>query len=1152
MADPTFTFKFHATTFKPDGTKDTVTSFDVLTFEGEERISQPFEYRLTLKLVQPLDDFGKVVNQSAELTMTQEFDDSSPASKNGRSTTTVRAAGVVSSFRAKRQHMDNGNVLYVEYEAVLVPAFWRLKLFQQSRVFQGTTVEQIIKDVFAQEASPGVPVLGAKDYEFLLNGTYPARDFCVQYRESDLDFIQRLMEHEGWYYFYTQDPTTGLPKLTITDIRTHEPKVQAPTDVKFFELAAGTRLPDDQIYRFHYDRRIVPKNVEVRDYNFEAFQDVKMVPRDTAAPDYTRVGTHHEHGLFTVDKDYQADFVRTVGKADPVKDAAEDTANTSAITNATDRRTSRVTRVAEVRAQELESQREGGEGESNVVRLRPGHQFSFVGSFPFPSDPMNPAPSDFLVTSVQHRYVPVPITRTTGTPSTTDTVLLTVYRNTFTCLPVSIQYRPPRVTPVPRVPGVMTAKVVDDLMRPSPPPPLGQNPTPAETQAFETATADYQAAMANYSKRLTFEGPVDEEGKYLVELPFAPDSANPMRGATSKRLRLAQPYTGDDYGFHFPSRPDSEMVFACIDGDPDRPLGLSMVHNPWMHTPVPTTDRQLGSQNPATGSAAASGATTYDKFKNVIRSSRGHQLVMDDGDAGSNVGITLQVGKAENKAGRDIYWGSKIELGGYRHMSPLERILGIASTAVGYFRSAFTRDFPSMASEALGIIASQVTTDDYVDDTYGTTTPIGVNIWTNKGVNVTGKDGVNITSPNLFGMFSTSLFNGDDDSKNQYQAEAISKFIINTVWQELIDGTADELMDSKEATDDYAKNKYKNPKIASTFKWTENFKEQRISALIFTLLQRTGVNISSMGELKLTSLQSTSVAAGQGGMALKSFGNIEQKADLGVEISSHEGIKISTKGRPYKGKGIFKALRKLGDAIPNPGLKAFMAQVQSRFSNVGLDPNEMFPIEINNDDGDILLHTGGSEQKGEGDIMAHVEGKGNVKTFANQGMVHAWSGKGGVQGGITLEVGSRDGLSGDAANKPLAADRVKSRIAQTDELVDIFGKQQVQMRTVDFQKSDASIKIIKDDEIVIKCGQASIVLKNNGDITFSGKNITIEGKGDIKTSGKNVSSQAKMNHKVEGLNVDSKAKVKSSLGATMFGLDAKGIAEIKAALSKLG
>lgn len=1151
MADPTFTFTFKATTFKPDGSADTVTAFDVITFEGEERISQPFEYRLTLKLVQPLADFGKVVNQSAELVMVQEFDDSSPVAVAGRSKTTVRAAGVVSSFRANREHKDNsGNVLFVEYEAVLVPAFWRLKLFQQSRVFQNKTVEAIITDVFAQEASPGVPVLGTSDYEFLLSGTYPARDFCVQYRESDLDFIQRLMEHEGWYYFYSQDSTSGLPKLIITDLKTHEPMVQAPADVSFFEMAAGTRLPDDQIYRFHYDRRIVPKNVEVRDYNFEAFQDAKMVNRDTAAPDYARVGTHHEHGLFTVDKDFPADFARTVGKADPAQDAAEDAANTTNINNATTRRTSRVTRVAEVRAQEIETQREGGEGESNVVRLRPGHQFSFVGSFPFPTDPMNPAPSDFLVTSVQHRYRPISITRTTGTKphETTETVDLTVYRNTFTCLPVSIQYRPPRVTPIPRVPGVMTAKVVDDLVRPSPPPPLGQNPTPAETEAFAAATADYQAAMADYSKRLTYEGPVDDEGKYIVELPFAPDLADPMRGAMSKRLRLAQPYTGDDYGFHFPSRPDSEMVFACIDGDPDRPLGLSMVHNPWMHTPVPTTDRGLGSQNPTTGSAAVTAGSTFDKFKNVIRSSRGHQLVMDDGDAGSNVGITLQVGKAENATGRDIYWGSKVELGGYRHLSTLERVLGIASTAIGYFRTAFTRDFPGMASEAIGIIASQVTTDDYVDDTFGTTTTVGVNIWTNKNVNVTGKDGISITSPNLFGMFSTSLFNGDDDSKNQYQAEAISKFIINNIWQEVINGTADEIMDSKEATAKYAKNKTKNPKTASAFKWTENFKEQRISALIFTLLQRTGVNISSMGELKLTSLQSTSVAAGQGGLALKSFGNIEQKADLGVDISSHEGIKISTKGRPYKGKGIFKVLRKLGDALPNPGLKAFMGQVQAKFSNVGLDPNEMFPIEINNDDGDIFLHTGGEEQKGEGDIMSHVEGKGDVKTFSNKGLIHGWSG----DKGVMLEVGSRDGLMGNAANAPLRADKAKGRIAMDAKLLHGFSAKKVQFAVAsDYLKDDSSITI-EGGSILIKCGQSSIELKKNGDITLEGNNITLKGKKKVTLDGTDVLSKAKKTMAISGMKVSVDAKTQATLkGKVAVAVDGA-ITQVKGKMVKVG
>ncbi len=1114
MPAPTFTFKVTAT-------DTTETTFDVISFRGEERISQPFEYRLVLRHTDPQLDFSKVVNQNAELVMAQST--GSPAIP-----TTVRTAGVVSSFRMNRTFETNGK-RYVECEAVLVPKLWRLKLFQQSRVFQGLDVKGIIERVFEQEVSPGVPVLSSSDYTFQLKETYQKREFCAQYRETDLDFVQRLMEHEGWYYFYDG----GV--LVISDSKDHLYPLQAPKSVDFVQTTEGPHPTGENIHRFIYDEHIVPKAVEVRDYDYESFAAAEQVSHNTsmanttaAEPEYARVGTHYEHGLFTVEQKHVGSDYKKSNDPDSAAAGNDD------IT----RRTTQVTHLAMVRAQELEAQRVRGQGASNVVRLQAGHLFDLVGHFRFPST----GAREFLITAVEHRFEPLDPERTLTEQNPA------VYQNTFTCLPSSIQYRSPRITPVPRVPGVMTAKVVAPSPPVAPVPPDPSSPTyGVDKPAYDAAKAQYDIDLAEYNERLPYEGPVDVEGRYHVEIPFDPDPENGAgMSGTSKRVRLAQPHAGPDYGFHFPNRPDTEMVFACLDGDPDRPLGISMVANPWTHTPVPTTEHGLGSQNPTTGSAAESSRSTFDKFKNVIRSARGHQIILDDNDAGANVGMTFQVGKAQNSAGRDIYWGSKMELGGYRHLSNLERTLGIISTAVGYFRSVFTRDFPGMASEVLGIMASQITTDDYVDDTFGTTTPIGVNIWTNKNVSITGKDGVNITSPNLFGMFSTSLFNGDDDSKNQYQAEAISKFLINTIWQDVINGTADEIMDTKEDEDKYKTNPHVNPKVKAAFKWRSNFKEQRLSALVFTLLQRTGINVSSMGELKLTSLQSTSVAAGQGGMALKSFGNIEQKADLGVEISSHEGIKITTKGRPYKGKGIFKALGKLGDAV-SPALKAFIGQFESRFANFSKDPNEMFSIDINNDDGDILLHTGGSEQKGTGDIMSHVEGEGDVKAFANKGMVHAWSGG----DGVVLEVGSRDGLKDKAALRNLAPNKAKGRLKLDEKELLGFSEKLVQFVVgSDYEKDDSGITI-KDGSILIKCGQASIELKKSGDIMIKGKKITQQATSDITMKGSNITSAANMNNKMDGLNIKLKASLDATVEGTMMNAVGK-ITSVKGSLVKAG
>jgi Rhs element Vgr protein len=1080
---PTPTFAFNVTA--ADGTG---TAFTVSELEGEELISQPFEYRLTLRHADANLDFSKVVNQAAVLTMSQEAKGTPPVP------TAVKIAGVVASFRITRQ-FDDGDV---ECEATLVPKLWRLRMFHGSRVFQGLSVLEIVDRVFAQPIGGAAALTKTDDYEFRLDDEtrYPKREFVMQYRETALDFVQRLLEHEGIYYYFDDG------KLILSDHRSQEPDVEGKRAVHFGEATGSLTPADDQIYRFIFAEQVVPGDVVLRDYDFEAFKDYKVFPDPSAstAPSssgsYARVGTYYEHGRFAVD-----DRGWTGTKAeDPQGQPADSNASPTPSQEAEGRRQAQMERIAAVRAEELEAQREVGEGQSTASRLQAGHVFALENHFRFDDA--------YLVTGVRHRFRPPP---TGATPDA-------MYWNEFTCINAMTQFRPPRRTPVPRVPGVITAKV-------------------------DGVNANDGSAK------------VDAEGRYRVTFPFDPDPENGQGvSEPSRPLRLAQPYAGKDYGIHFPNRADAEMVIACLDGDPDRPLGLSVVPTPWTHAPTPNKQHDLGSQNPTTGSAdTGDDKTTFESVKNVIRTQRGHQLIMDDGDASANVGITLQAGKSENERSTgsivDTYWGSKIELGGYRHLSALERVLGIASAAVGYFRNVFSRDFPGMAGDALGAIASQVTTDDHIDDAYGSTTPVGVNIYTNKNVNVTGKDGVNITSPNLFGMFSTSLMPGDDAGKHQYWAEAISKFMINTIWQDFMNDTADDLLDIEAKAKKYKANKFKNPKAIAALTWEKNVKKKRISSLFFTLLQRSGVNISSMGELKMASLQSTSVSAGQGGLNLKSSGGITQEAELDVNIEAHQGIKISSKGVPYKGSGVIELLDRLADKVLP--MKALVGMIQTKFSNLTLDPNARFKIELENEEGDIFLHTGTGDDKG-GDIMAHVQGNGQLKAFVNDGQLHAWSGKSGVQGGILMEVGSRDGLGESEALKPLNQSKVGSRITQTDKLVDVFGKEQVQLRTVDFAQGDAVIKLVKGDQIELKCGQSSLILKKDGTITLKGKAINLEGSKDVKMEGGNITSKASMNNKIDGSNV----KLKATLDATVEGgvtMNAKGkMTTIKGSLLKAG
>ncbi len=76
-----------------------------------------------------------------------------------------------------------------------MPTPWLLRQTSDCRIYKGKTVPQIVREVLSE--------FGYGDVRLALSGSYTAREYCVQYRESYFDFISRLMEQEGIYYFFT-------------------------------------------------------------------------------------------------------------------------------------------------------------------------------------------------------------------------------------------------------------------------------------------------------------------------------------------------------------------------------------------------------------------------------------------------------------------------------------------------------------------------------------------------------------------------------------------------------------------------------------------------------------------------------------------------------------------------------------------------------------------------------------------------------------------------------------------------------------------------------------------------------------------------------------------------------------------------------------
>ena len=86
---------------------------------------------------------------------------------------------------------------YARYSARVVPWLWLLTRTSDCRIFQQKSIPDILKSVFREH--------GTADFEDSLNGTYAPREYCVQYMETDFDFVSRLMEEEGIYYFFRHE-----------------------------------------------------------------------------------------------------------------------------------------------------------------------------------------------------------------------------------------------------------------------------------------------------------------------------------------------------------------------------------------------------------------------------------------------------------------------------------------------------------------------------------------------------------------------------------------------------------------------------------------------------------------------------------------------------------------------------------------------------------------------------------------------------------------------------------------------------------------------------------------------------------------------------------------------------------------------------------
>lgn len=211
----------------------------VLEFSGREAISQPYRFELELVSERPDIDLESLLQQSAFLAF----------------------AGSGAGIHGQIHHAAQGESgqRLTRYRLVLVPRLAYLTHRTNQRIFQHLSVPQIIARVLEEHG-----ILAGDSHRFDLGPViYPERDYCVQYDETDLHFIQRLCEEEGIHYHFRHSEAGHM--LVFGDYQTVFPTL-APVA---YQQDSGLVADEPVIKRFGVRVETRTSRVTRRDYDFE-------------------------------------------------------------------------------------------------------------------------------------------------------------------------------------------------------------------------------------------------------------------------------------------------------------------------------------------------------------------------------------------------------------------------------------------------------------------------------------------------------------------------------------------------------------------------------------------------------------------------------------------------------------------------------------------------------------------------------------------------------------------------------------------------------------------------------------------------------------------------------------------------------------------
>ena len=376
-------------------------------FRGVEATSQLFRFELDLlAAVQVPIKFDKILGQA--VTIRLDLTNGGKRYFNG----------IVSKFSQAGRN-DKG---FGKFRAEVVPLFWTLTRRVRSRTFQHMSVPEILRQV-----------LVGFDVSYRLIGTYPPRDYCVQYRESDCNFASRLMEEEGIAYFFHHEK--GLHTMIVSD---HLNGLVEGQSAATYDEDEGAVASEMRVTKWEKTQILGPGEFTMWDHCFElpgnhleAKKKLTDIVTAGTVQHKLRVGLNNDWEVY----DYPGPYARRF-------DGMDSSGNPQPV--GIDHIFEDRKRAIKIRMQQEETASIEIHGASYCGNFSPGYKFELKRHFD--------ADGEYLLTRVEHEAV--------LEDYQTGEVPPFRYANRFECVPSVVHFRPQPVTPKPFIAGIQTATVV--------------------------------------------------------------------------------------------------------------------------------------------------------------------------------------------------------------------------------------------------------------------------------------------------------------------------------------------------------------------------------------------------------------------------------------------------------------------------------------------------------------------------------------------------------------------------------------------------------------------------------------------------------------------------------------------------------------------